>query len=151
VVTASTARLSLANLRCHWRPIILAGSAVVLFGAFWFASRYPQLLSKAEHLGQALPSMAYSSEVMTAAAVASVSQRILATAVNWLASMGIGMTFGVLLGALLHTLLRYYPLPYWKQPLSEFPQGSFGGGTRGHLRQLFGPGRLRRDARTRAD
>jgi uncharacterized membrane protein YraQ (UPF0718 family) len=111
VVTASTARLSLANLRCHWRPIILAGSAVVLFGAFWFASRYPQLLSKAEHLGQALPSMAYSSEVMTAVAVASVSQRILATAVNWLASMGIGMTFGVLLGALLHTLLRYYPLP----------------------------------------
>jgi uncharacterized membrane protein YraQ (UPF0718 family) len=110
-VTASTARLPLVNVRCHWRPVIMAGSAIFLFGAFWFASRYPQLLGKAAHIGQALPSMAYSSEAMTVAAVASVSQRILATAVNWLASMGIGMSFGVLLGALLHTVLRYYPLP----------------------------------------
>jgi uncharacterized membrane protein YraQ (UPF0718 family) len=110
-MNASTARLATVNFRCHWRPVIMAGSAVVLFGAFWFASRYPQLLSKAEHVGQALPSMAYSREAMTVAAVAPVSQRILATAVNWLASMGIGMTFGVLLGALLHTVLRYYPLP----------------------------------------
>ncbi|MCI0350690.1 MAG: permease [Acidobacteriales bacterium] len=110
-MTTSIARLPVVNLRCHWRPIIMAGSAAVLFGAFWFASRYPQLFSKAEHVGQALPSMAYSSVVMTTAVAASASQRILATAVNWLAGMGIGMSFGVLLGALLHTVLRYYPLP----------------------------------------
>jgi uncharacterized membrane protein YraQ (UPF0718 family) len=110
-MTASAARLTGVNIRCHWRPVIMAASAVVLFGAFWFASRYPQLFSKAEHFGQALPSMAYSSEVMTTAVDASAPQRILATAVNWLASMGIGMSFGVLLGALLHTVLRYYSLP----------------------------------------
>jgi len=34
--------------------------------------------------------------------------------VNWLDSMKIGMTFGVLFGALLHTVLRYYPLKIGK-------------------------------------
>jgi len=88
--------------------MIAAGLALVSF--FWFASRYPQLFSKAEHVGQALPSMAYSSQLMTVAADALVWLRILAATVNWLDSMKIGMTFGVLFGALLHTVLRYYPL-----------------------------------------
>src|SRR5262245_11277105 len=110
-VNASTARLAAVNFRCHWRPFILVGSAVVLFGAFWFASRYPQLFNKAEHVGQALPSMAYSSAAVTVAPDASAWQHISATAVNWLASMATGMSFGVLLGALLHTALCYYPLP----------------------------------------
>lgn len=47
---------------------------------------------------------------MTVAADAPMWLRIVATTVNWLDSMKIGMTFGVLLGALLHTGLRYYPL-----------------------------------------
>ncbi|MGH6800001.1 MAG: permease [Methylocella sp.] len=109
-MATSTARLPVVNFRCHWRPVIMAGSAVVLFGAFWFFSRYPQLFSKVEHVGQALPSMAYSSAVVTVAADAPAWQRIPATAVNWLAGMAIGMSFGILLGALLHTVLRYYPL-----------------------------------------
>lgn len=65
---ASTARFTRTRVRCYWRPIILAGAAVVLLGTFWFASRYPQLLHKAEQVGKAVPSMAYGSEVMAVAA-----------------------------------------------------------------------------------
>ena len=102
------------QIQCYYRPMVLVATAMVLLGVFWFASRYPQLFSKAEHLGQALPSMAFSSQLIVVAADAPVWQRILATAVNWLDSMKIGMTFGVLFGALLHTVLRYYPLKIGK-------------------------------------
>jgi hypothetical protein len=122
----------------------MVGSAVVLLGAFWFASRYPQLFSKIEHVGQALPSMAYSSEVVTVGADAPAWQRIVATAINWLASMTIGMSFGVLLGALLHTVLRYYPLRIGDNLYLN------GWRARGRLRQLFGSRCVLRDARTRA-
>lgn len=98
------------SIRCFYRPLVLIATAVLLVSVFWFASRYPQLLGKAKHVGQVLPSMAFSSELIRVAADAPVWQRILASAVNWLDSMKIGMTFGVLLGALLHTVLRYYPL-----------------------------------------
>jgi len=113
-MSTATTHFSIARVRCHWRPIIMVGAAVVLLGVFWFASRYPQLFSKAGHVGEALPSMAYSSQLMTVAADASVWLRIGAATVNWLDSMKIGMTFGVLFGALLHTVLRYYPLKIGK-------------------------------------
>lgn len=109
-MSTTTARYTLARIRCHWRPFIMIAAGLALVSFFWFASRYPQLFSKAEHVGQALPSMAYSSQLMTVAADALVWLRILAATVNWLDSMKIGMTFGVLFGALLHTVLRYYPL-----------------------------------------
>jgi uncharacterized membrane protein YraQ (UPF0718 family) len=48
--------------------------------------------------------------VLRVSADAPLWQRILSAAVNWLDSMKLGMSFGVLLGALLHTTLRYYPL-----------------------------------------
>lgn len=83
---------------------------MALLSVFWFASRYPQLLGKASHLGQELPGMTYAHEVLPLAAGAPWWQRILFGAVNWLADMRIGMTFGVLFGALLHSVLRYYPL-----------------------------------------
>jgi uncharacterized membrane protein YraQ (UPF0718 family) len=54
--------------------------------------------------------MAYGSEVIHVAQDAPGWQRILYGAVNWLDSMKIGMTFGVMFGALLHTHLRYYPI-----------------------------------------
>jgi uncharacterized membrane protein YraQ (UPF0718 family) len=108
------ARISIARIPCYWRPIIMVGATVLLLGVFWFASRYPQLFSKAEHVGQAVPSMAYSSQLMTVAADAPVWLRILAATVNWLDSMKIGMGFGILFGALLHTVLRYYPLKIGK-------------------------------------
>jgi uncharacterized membrane protein YraQ (UPF0718 family) len=98
------------RIECYFRPLILAAAMAAILGVFWFASRYPQLLAKADHVGQALPSMAFSHEVLRTAAQAPLWQRILSAAVNWLDSMKIGMSFGVLLGALLHTTLRYYPL-----------------------------------------
>jgi len=98
------------RLACYYRPLILAAAAVVLLSLFWFASRYPQLLRKAQHVGQAVPSMAYSHEVLPVAATAPAWKRIFFGTVNWLDGMKIGMTFGVLFGALLHTVLRYYPL-----------------------------------------
>ena len=98
------------GLQCHYRPMILATAAALLLSMFWLATRYPQLIGKARHVGQAVSSMAFSREVIRLAADAPVWQKILATAVNWLDSMRVGMSFGVLLGALLHTTLRYYPL-----------------------------------------
>ena len=102
------------QIQCYYRPLILIATTLVLLSVFWFASRYPQLFSKAAHLGQTLPSMAFSSQLIVVAADAPIWQRILASAVNWLDSMKIGMTFGVLFGALLHTVLRYYPLKIGK-------------------------------------
>src|SRR5262249_827193 len=101
---------SLRRIRCYYRPLVLVATPIVLLSLFWFASRYAQLLGKAKHIGQALPSMAFSSELIRVAEDVPVWQKILASAVNWLDSMKIGMTFGVLFGALLHTILRYYPL-----------------------------------------
>lgn len=98
------------RLACFYRPLILAVLAVVLLCVFWFASRYPQLMSKARQVGQAMPSMSYSHEIVHAAAGAPAWEKILFGAVNWLDAMKIGMAFGVLLGALLHTVLKYYPL-----------------------------------------
>jgi uncharacterized membrane protein YraQ (UPF0718 family) len=114
MMNTATMRVRMARVRCYWRPVIMVGAGLVLFGLFWFASRYPQLLSKARHVGQAVPSMAFSSEVITVAADAPIWLRILAATVNWLDNMKIGMTFGVLFGALLHTVLRYYPLKIGK-------------------------------------
>ena len=55
--TASTAPLWI-RWRCPYRALILAASVVGLLWLFWFVSRYPQLLQKAEHVGQAVPSIA---------------------------------------------------------------------------------------------
>jgi uncharacterized membrane protein YraQ (UPF0718 family) len=109
-MNAATLHPSFARVRCHYRPLILVTAGVVLLGLFWFASRYPQLFHKAGQVGKPVASMAYSGEVIHTATNAPIWQRILAGTVNWLASMKIGMTFGVLFGALLHTVLRYYPI-----------------------------------------
>jgi uncharacterized membrane protein YraQ (UPF0718 family) len=109
-MTALTLPFPRRRIACYYRPLILGGAMAAILGVFWFASRYPQLVAKAEHVGQALPSMAFSHEVLHVAARAPLWQRIFAAAVNWLDNMKLGMSFGVLLGALLHTTLRYYPL-----------------------------------------
>jgi len=117
-LSASPARylppVSKVNTRWHWRPIILSLWAVILLGVFWFGSRYPQLFSKAAHIGQVLPSMTYGHEWMRVNAGSPVWQRILSAAISWLDGMKIGMSFGVLLGALLNTVLLYYPLKITK-------------------------------------
>jgi len=113
-MNAVTLPLPRGGLDCHYRPLILVSAAIVLLGVFWFASRYPQLLAKADHIGQALPSMAFSGELIKVSSDAPIWRRIGAGAVNWLDGMKLGMSFGVLLGALLHTTLRYYPLKVGK-------------------------------------
>ncbi len=96
--------------RCYYRQAVFILAALVLVSSFWFASRYPSLLSKAQHIDGLLPSMTYSSVVFTVNPDAPAWQQILATMGNWLNGMKVGMGFGVLLGALLHTVLNYYPL-----------------------------------------
>ncbi len=93
-----------------YRTLLLSAAMFALLCLFWFASRYPQLFTKAAHLGQVLPSMAYGKELLHVAADAPLWQRIIFGAVNWLEGMKIGMSFGVLFGALLHTYLQYRPL-----------------------------------------
>src|SRR2546428_2893028 len=119
------------RLECFYRPAILAGSAAVLLCVFWFASRYPQLMSKAQHVGQAMPSMTYSHELVHAAADAPPWEKILFGAVNWLDAMKIGMAFGVLLGALLHTTLKYYPLKIGKNLYLNSVKGALVGAPMG--------------------
>ncbi|HEY6252079.1 MAG TPA: permease, partial [Candidatus Angelobacter sp.] len=102
------------NVRYHWRPVILSLWAVILLSVFWFGSRYPQLFSKAAHVGQVLPSMTYSHEFMRVGASAPLWERILSSTISWLDGMKIGMTFGVLFGAFLQTVLLYYPLKVGK-------------------------------------
>jgi uncharacterized membrane protein YraQ (UPF0718 family) len=113
-LTAITLPFRQRRIACYYRPLLLVSAAVTLLAVFWFASRYPQLLAKADHVGRALPSMAFSHEVLRVAADAPLWQRIVSGAVNWLDSMKVGMSFGVMLGALLHTILRYYPLKIGK-------------------------------------
>jgi uncharacterized membrane protein YraQ (UPF0718 family) len=106
----TTISLASSRIRCYYRPLILGAGAALILSVFWFTSRYPQLFVKQAHVGQDILSMAWSSEVLHAATDAPVWQQILVGAVNWLASMRVGMTFGISIGALLHTYLRYYPL-----------------------------------------
>ena len=98
------------NVHYHWRPVLLTLWAVILLSVFWFGSRYPALISKAAHVGQAVPSMTYGHEFMRVSASSPFWQRILSGTISWLDGMKIGMTFGVLFGAFLQTVLLYYPL-----------------------------------------
>ena len=56
--------------------------------------------------------MAYASEVFQVTPALPLWRQILYTTLNWLDGMKIGMSFGVLLGALIHTYLRYFPLSF---------------------------------------
>ena len=110
-MTATISTPSLwARWRCPYRAVILIAAATLLLGSFWFASRYPQLFKKAQHVGQDLATMAFGSELLHVEAAMPWWKRIAFTAVNWLDSMKIGMSFAVAFGALLHTVLKYHPL-----------------------------------------
>src|SRR5258708_2500352 len=97
-MTATPIPFPISRLRCHYRPLILAIGAPSILCGFWFASRYPQLLAKSGHLGEALPSMAYSSEGLQVAADAPLWQKIAFGAVNWLDNLNIGIGFAGLTG-----------------------------------------------------
>ena len=110
MIISTVAMVPVRGLRCHYRAIILGVALITLLCCFWIVSRYPQLWSKSQHLGNDLATMAYSKEVLPIVASMPWWQKIVYGAVNWLDSMKIGMSFGVASGALLHTILKYYPL-----------------------------------------
>ena len=142
--------LAARPLRCHYRPLILVVAAAGLISLFWFASRYPQLIAKMDPAGHALPSMAFSGEVLHAASSAPIWQKVLFGTVNWLDAMKVGMSFGVLLGAMLHTSLRYYPLKIGKNLYLNSLKGALGGRADGRVCELCGAHRVRGHARPRA-
>lgn len=110
----STLPLTPTRVRLAPRPLIMVGTCLLFLLIFWVGSRYPQLIKKSHHAGQPVATMAYGSEAFPVAADAPVWQKIVLGSVNWLDSMKIGMTFGILFGALLQTILRSYPLKVGK-------------------------------------
>ncbi len=96
--------------RCYVRLFFLIIFAGVILGTFWFGSRYPQLIEKAAHITTLTPhSFINSSELIPVAEQHSFLSRVFASFINWIWSMRIGMTFGLAMGALLHTLFEFYP------------------------------------------
>ncbi len=96
--------------RCYVRLFFLISFAVMILGTFWFSSRYPQLLEKAAHITTLTPrSFINSMELIPMADQHNLWSRVFASFVNWIWSMRIGMTFGLAMGALLHTLFEFYP------------------------------------------
>ncbi len=106
----STITLGGKNIRCFYPLLIMLVIALLILCSFWFGSRYPQLFHKAEDMGHhQLVSYIYSSELVKAATHASFVERWWVSFVNWIWSMRIGMSFGLILGALLHTVFEFYP------------------------------------------
>ena len=96
--------------QCYIRLFFLICFAVIILGLFWFGSRYPQLLEKAAHINTLTPhSFINSSELIPLATQHGFWSRVFASFINWIWSMRIGMTFGLAMGALLHTLFEFYP------------------------------------------
>ena len=75
-MTTTTATLRASGIRCRRRPLIFALAGIALVAGFWIAFRYPLLTGKAEHVGEAVPTMAYSSQVLEASATDSVGWRM---------------------------------------------------------------------------
>ena len=96
--------------QCYVRLFFLIIFASIILGVFWFGSRYPQLLEKAAHINTLTPhSFINSSELIPMAVQHGFWLRVFASFINWIWSMRIGMTFGLTMGALLHTLFEFYP------------------------------------------
>lgn len=96
--------------RCYTRLFFLIIFAAVILGVFWFGSRYPQLFEKAAHIKTLTPhSFINSLELIVMADQHTFISRVFASFINWIWSMKIGMTFGLAMGALLHTLFEFYP------------------------------------------
>ena len=95
----------------HATLIMLLCLGIGILCTFWFGSRYPALMKKSADMPTYVPhSFVYSSDLMTLDAADPLWRRVLATFVNWVWSMRIGMSFGLAMGALLHTLFQIFPL-----------------------------------------
>jgi uncharacterized membrane protein YraQ (UPF0718 family) len=98
------------ELRCYYPLLVMLAMAAFILCMFWFGSRYPQLFHKLEDLGHhELASFIWNAELLKASTNAGFLEHWWVSFVNWIWSMRIGMSFGLALGALLHTLFEFYP------------------------------------------
>ncbi len=98
-------------LKRHAPLLLLIATGIAILCIFWFTSRYPSLLKKSHDLPTYHPhSFVYNSDLMTLEGGDTFWRRVLVTFVNWMYSMRIGMSFGLSMGALLHTLFQFFPL-----------------------------------------
>jgi uncharacterized membrane protein YraQ (UPF0718 family) len=98
------------DIRCYYPLFVMLAMAMFILCLFWFGSRYPQLFHKAEDMGHhELVSYIYNAELIKASVQAGFVERWWVSFVNWIWSMRIGMSFGLALGALLHTVFEFYP------------------------------------------
>ena len=98
------------DIRCYYPLFVMFAMASFILCLFWFGSRYPQLFHKAEDMGHhELVSYIYNSELLKASLQAGLLERWWVSFVNWIWSMRIGMSFGLTMGALLHTVFEFYP------------------------------------------
>jgi uncharacterized membrane protein YraQ (UPF0718 family) len=103
-------RIAGKDVRCFYPLFVLLLMAAAILALFWAGSRYPQLLHKAHDIGHhAVTSFIWNSELVKLSAGASLLERIWGNLVNWIWSMRIGMSFGLAMGGLLHTLFEFYP------------------------------------------
>lgn len=98
------------DIRCYYPLFIMLAIAALILGVFWFGSRYPQLFLKMEDMGHhELLSFIWNAQLLKASVNAGFIERWWVSFVNWIWSMRIGMSFGLALGTLLHTLFEFYP------------------------------------------
>lgn len=98
------------DIRCYYPLFVMLAMGALVLCVFWFGSRYPQLFHKAEDMGHhQLASFIWNSELLKLSATAGFIERWWVSFVNWIWSMRFGMSFGLALGALLHTIFEFYP------------------------------------------
>jgi len=98
------------DIRCYYRLFVLFVFAAAVLGLFWFGSRYPSLFHKAESLGHhEVASYIWTEQLMRLPANPAFIDRVTVSIANWIWSMRIGMSFGLVIGALFHTLFQFYP------------------------------------------
>jgi uncharacterized membrane protein YraQ (UPF0718 family) len=98
------------DIRCFYRLLVLVPFAAAVLALFWFGSRYPSLSDKAQTLGQhEVASFIWTDQLMALPANPTFMDKVVASIVNWIWSMRIGMSFGLAIGAFFHTVFQFYP------------------------------------------
>ena len=98
------------DIRCFYRLFVLIAFAAAVLALFGFGSRYPSLFHKAQTLGHhEVASFIWTEQLMALPANPTFVDRVVASIANWIWSMRIGMSFGLAIGALFHTLFEFYP------------------------------------------
>lgn len=103
-------RIAGKDIRCFYRIFVLLVFAAFVLTLFWFGSRYPSLFHKAGSLGHhEIASFIWTEQIMRLPVNPTFIDRVVVSIANWIWSMRIGMSFGLVMGALFHTLFRFYP------------------------------------------